>query len=631
MVLQFGWSYLRRYWGRLLAGILFGVAFGLSNASFVWATRTLMERFEPADQIQKVEKKKVATAKLQWFRERAERLQTSVREVIDPWLPRVGTPINWKMRVGLLLFLPLLVFVRSASDYGNGYCMGWVSERVVNDLRLDVLQKLSTLSLGFFTRSTTGDLLTRINSDTQKLQSALKLGAADLVKESISTITLVLALIWVNWQLTLVTFVFMPLCLGPLLVLGRKARKAARASRSAEILQTSQLVELLTSIRVVKAYNLEAQQMERYRRLSKELVRQGMKGVQARELANPLIELISMLGLGALVLFIFTTGTTVADFVGFLTAVMLLFITIKKLARVHILFEQANPSVMRLRDILNEQPTVSEPERPIALTDFRKEVRFDNVTFSYEDRPVLQQFTLTIPRGAKIGIAGPSGSGKSTLVNLLLRFYDPISGRITLDGVDVRETTFRDLRQLMALVSQEIVLFDTTVAENIAQGRQGATQLEIEAAARDAYAHEFISQLPEGYNTRVGERGVTLSGGQRQRIAIARAFVRNAPILVLDEATASLDSEAEAEVQRAIDHLSENRTVISVAHRLSTLASCDTILVLSEGRIIEDGSFGELLRADGAFAAMARRQGIGAKNVGRTDLTVIQPSSGDSR
>src|SRR6185503_7903743 len=229
--------------------------------------------------------------------------------------------------------------------------------------------------------------------------------------------------------------------------------------------------------------------------------------------------------------FSFTTGTTVADFVGFLTAVMLLFITIKKLARVHILCEQANPSVMRLRDIL---------------------------TFSYEDRPVLQKFTLTIPRGAKIGIAGPSGSGKSTLVNLLLRFYDPISGRITLDGVDVRETTFRDLRQLMALVSQEIVLFDTTVAENIAQGKQGATQLEIEAAARDAYAHEFISQLPEGYNTRVGERGVTLSGGQRQRIAIARAFVSNAPILVLDEATPSLDSEAEAEMQRAIDHLSEN-------------------------------------------------------------------------
>jgi len=198
------------------------------------------------------------------------------------------------------------------------------------------------------------------------------------------------------------------------------------------------------------------------------------------------------------------------------------------------------------------------------------------------------------------------------MVNLLLRFYDPQSGRIAIDGVDIRDISFRDLRQLIALVSQEVVLFDASIAENIAMGKLNATQAEIEAAARDAYAHDFIMQLPEGYRTRAGERGVTLSGGQRQRIAIARAFVRNAPILVLDEATASLDSEAEAEVQRAIDHLAENRTVISVAHRLSTLSSCDQVIVLSEGRMIEQGRFDELLANGGAFAGMARRQGMGA-------------------
>jgi subfamily B ATP-binding cassette protein MsbA len=198
------------------------------------------------------------------------------------------------------------------------------------------------------------------------------------------------------------------------------------------------------------------------------------------------------------------------------------------------------------------------------------------------------------------------------MVNLLLRFYDPQSGRIAIDGVDIRDISFRDLRQLIALVSQEVLLFDASIAENIAMGKLNATQAEIEAAARDAYAHDFIMQLPEGYRTRAGERGVTLSGGQRQRIAIARAFVRNAPILVLDEATASLDSEAEAEVQRAIDHLAENRTVISVAHRLSTLSSCDQVIVLSEGRMIEQGRFDELLANGGAFAGMARRQGMGA-------------------
>jgi ATP-binding cassette, subfamily B, bacterial MsbA len=338
-----------------------------------------------------------------------------------------------------------------------------------------------------------------------------------------------------------------------------------------------------------------------------------MKGIKAKELVNPLVEVISMLGLGTLVVFIFKTGTTLDDFVGFLTAVMLLFLSIKKLSGVHIIFEQANPSVARLHDILQQQPTVREPERPITLGRFQKDLRFENVSFSYEDRPVIQDFTLVIPRGARVGIAGASGSGKSTLVNLLLRFYDPRSGHISIDGVDISHTSFIDLRSLMALVSQDVVLFDTSVADNIAQGKAGATRLEIETAARDAYAHEFIRQLPQGYDTRVGERGVTLSTGQRQRISIARAFVRNAPILILDEATASLDSEAEAEVQRAIDHLSENRTVISVAHRLSTLSNCDRVVVLAQGRIIEQGSFQDLLRNDGPFAAMARRQGIDAE------------------
>jgi subfamily B ATP-binding cassette protein MsbA len=266
--------------------------------------------------------------------------------------------------------------------------------------------------------------------------------------------------------------------------------------------------------------------------------------------------------------------------------------------------------VQRLINILNVQPTVKEPANPKPLKNFRTAISFENVTFAYEDRPVIRNLDLTIPYGAKIGLAGPSGSGKSTLVNLLFRFYDPTQGTLRMDGVDLRDVTFQDLRQLMALVSQEVIIFDQTAAENIACGRPGATRAEVEAAARAAYAHEFIMQLPRKYETRLGERGVKLSGGQRQRIAIARAFIRSAPILVFDEATASLDSEAEAEVQRAIDHISENHTVISVAHRLSTLATCDQIIVLSEGRIIEQGGFEELLQAGGTFAAMARRQGI---------------------
>ncbi len=335
-----------------------------------------------------------------------------------------------------------------------------------------------------------------------------------------------------------------------------------------------------------------------------------MKGVQAKELTNPLIEVVAACGVGALVVYLFWTKQSLGDLVTFVTGMALFFVPVKKLAAVHILFEQAGAGVERLVELLREKPSVVEPLHSKPLKTFEREIRFENVDFSYGHNPVLHGVTLRIPRGFKVGIAGESGSGKSTLVNLLFRFYDVTGGSIKIDGLDVRELSFEDLRHPMALVSQDVFVFRTTVVENIAVGRQGATRAEIEAAARAAHAHEFIMQLPQGYETVIGERGMTLSGGQRQRLAIARAFVRNAPILVLDEATASLDSQSEAEVQSAIDLLEENRTVICVAHRLSTLANLDHIIVLSKGQIVEQGTFDELVRARGTFASMAARQGI---------------------
>ena len=614
-VFKFGAHYLGRYWTRLCAGLLLGVLFGLANASFIGAAKTIVERFEPAKPASvnaaastpENQLDKVAPG----LKQRLANLKPRVQAAIDPWLPRAGAALSWRRILGALLFLPLLVILRSGTDYGSSYCLGWVSERVINDMRIEVLHKFSTLSLDFFNRSKTGDLLTRINSDTGKLQNCLKNGTSDIIKESVTIVSVIVMLLWLNWHLTLFALVFLPACLVPLVVLGRKARRAAKASVKAEILQSSQLVELISSIRVIKAYCLEGQQVARYTKLARELVRQGMKGVQAREMINPAIEVVSMLGVGALILYIFKTRTSIGDFVGFLYGVMALFVSVKKLARVHVMFQQASVGVDRLAEIMREEPSVQEPSSPKVLTGFRSEIRFDNVSFGYvPDRRVLQDFNLVIPRGMKVGVAGASGSGKSTLVNLLFRFYDPAPGVISIDGVSLRELSFGNLRGLLALVSQEIVIFDQTVAENIALGKPTATRAEIETAAREADAHEFIARLPQGYDTLVGERGATLSGGQRQRISIARAFVRNAPILVLDEATASLDSAAEAEVQRAIDHLAENRTVISIAHRLSTLAGCDRIVVLSHGKIVESGTFEGLLRQGNVFAGMAARQGI---------------------
>jgi ATP-binding cassette, subfamily B, bacterial MsbA len=309
-------------------------------------------------------------------------------------------------------------------------------------------------------------------------------------------------------------------------------------------------------------------------------------------------------------MYLFWSGRTLAELVTFIAGVGFLFTSIKKISAVHILFEQAGAGVERIVELLQEEPSVTEPAAPKPLGTFAHRIEFQGVSFSYGNELVLRDANFELPRGFKLGVAGESGSGKSTLVNLLFRFYDVTSGSIRIDGLDVREVSFTDLRRQMALVSQDVFVFRMTVAENIAAGKRGATRAEIEAAARAASAHEFITALPEGYDTVIGERGMTLSGGQRQRLAIARAFIRNAPILVLDEATASLDSQSEAEVQAAIDRLEENRTVICVAHRLSTLVDMDRIIVLSKGKIVEQGTFEELLRAKGIFAAMAARQGL---------------------
>jgi len=607
-IMKFGWPYLRRYWRRFLPGLVLAILCGPANAIMVWLIKTVGTRLAPSTLLSS------SSATSGIFRQLAE-MQTHLMQWLDPWLPLMGRALDWRQITGGILFLVVPVLLRSVVTYLSGYCLSWVSERVVNDLRADVFAKLNSLSLDFFSRSTMGDLITRIGGDTAAIQAGLRIGFLDTIKEPVTLLSLLIGLCLVDWQLTLVAAVFLPVCFYPIQYLGRKARRATKGGLQASISQHSQLVEAFSGIRIVKAFGLEEEQLARYRLLARDLIHHGMKNVQAYQLINPLIEVIATLGFGVLVVWIVGTQRQLPDMLAFLTGVMMMQAPLKRIANLHMTFQNASVSIERLQHIFAEQPTVKESPTPKRLHSFQNEIRFENVSFSYGDRLVLENINLLIPRGMKLGVAGDSGSGKSTLVNLLFRFYDPTRGRILLDGVDLRELAVADHRKLMALVSQEIVLFDKTVAENIALGRPGATRAEIEEAARHSFAYDFIQQLPHGFDTRIGERGVTLSGGQRQRLAIARAFVRNAPILVLDEATASLDSQAEAEVQAAIDRLAENRTVITIAHRLSTLATTDRIVVLREGKIVEEGSFEELLRQNGVFASMAQRQGIHARSL----------------
>lgn len=656
-ILRFGRPYLQRYWGRFVAGILLGVLFGVSNASFIWATQTIFGRLDPSNSQQPdIVLVNQGPGELNWLvgtnhslhisptngvlaaggstnltviPEAGKGAATGVEKVkesllgdslkkagaaiasaLDPWLPRAGRPIDWRQILGGFLLLPVLVATRSFLGYLSSYCMNWVSERMMNDLRYEVLEKLYQLSLDFFNRSTIGDLLTRINNDTSVLHKTMTNGLSDIVKEPFTILASLIYLLYLDWKLTLVALVFLPVCIVPLIILGKKVRKAVKASLTANISQSSLFVEAITSIRVVKAFGLEADSLKRFGDYCKQIIHHDMKSVQARELVNPLVETISMLGLGLLVVFIFVSGTQLDELVAFLTGVILMFTPIKKLAGVHVLFQQASVGIERLQNLFAEQPSVKELADGRRLAGFEKEIRFENVSFAYKDKTVIEGLNLTIPRGTKLGVVGETGSGKSTLVNLLFRFYDTTQGAVKIDGQNIRELSVLSLREHMALVSQDIVIFDQTVAENIACGRKGATNDEVIAAAKSAYAHDFIEQLPEGYATKAGERGVTLSGGQRQRLCIARAFVRNAPILVLDEATANLDARTEGEVQAAIDKLEENRTVVCVAHRIATLKTMDRIIVLKDGRIVEDGTFAGLLAQNGIFNDLARRQGI---------------------
>ena len=602
-ILRFGARYLRRYWVRFAAGIWFSLVFGLSNGVLIWGTKTILERLSPP-QVQQIAVDASAAPKL------VENLQRITHRAVDRWLPQAGRSIDVRQVIGGLLFLPLLMGLRGYSSYLSAYFMSWVSEHVVADLRFDVLTKLSNLSLDYFNRSTMGDLLMRINGDTAALNRCMSVGFTDLVTEPFTMLSIALTLCVIDWKLTLGTVILTPLCAIPLVTLGRKARLAGAQAGQATIAQSSLLVEVLGGIRVVKALNLESAQAERFHEFSEKLIDSTLKSVRTREMINPVIETISMFGLGLLIIYVFFTHRTTPEMVSFLGGMLLFFVPVKRLASMHLMLQESKFGVDRLSHILNENPSVREKAGAAAITHFRSGIHLRAVSFGYDSRPALQDIDQYSPRGWKLGIVGENGSGKSTLVNLLLRFYDPTAGAIEIDGMDLRDMTIASLRELIALVSQEIVIFDQTVAENIACARPGASRAEIEAAARAANAHGFILELPQGYETRVGERGVLLSGGQRQRISIARAFIRNAPILILDEATASLDARAEAEVQTVVDRLEENRTVICVAHRLSTLALMDEIIVLSEGRIVERGSFQALLRGKGIFAGMARQQGI---------------------
>jgi ABC-type multidrug transport system fused ATPase/permease subunit len=616
---RFSRPYLARYWPRFALGILLGILFGASNGLFmgsIYITATRLD--DPADIQRQTEKGREARAKkeegesivLHGLKAKATALKQEFYVLIDPWLPLKDRPLDWKQCLGGFLLLPLTVILRGLLGYGGSYLMAWSGQRITIDVKNDAFRKISSLSLDFFQKTTTSELINRIEVDGAALNNFLKMGLSDLIKEP-SVIFFSLGVMFlIDWKFTLISLAFAPLCIIPTRLVAKKVKELGRRDFAANVGQGSITIESFQNVRITKAYSLEEAHAEIFRKTGQRSAYFTMKSVQSREMLGPIVQTLSSMGISAVILYAFWTHCTFANLMIFIFALMAFNGPVKKLNGIGVYFVQLSVALERLMALFKLQPTVREAEHPVAMTGFTRGIEFHNVSFSYGDAPVLDNISFTLARGQRLGLAGESGSGKSSLINLLFRFYDPTTGQIKIDGVPLETLRIADLRDHLALVSQDILLFNATVAENIGFGKIGATRQEIIAAAREAHAHTFIEALPQGYDTPLGERGQRLSGGQRQRIAIARAFVRNAPILVLDEATASLDSQSEAEVQKAIDHLAENRTVICVAHRLSTLRSMDRILVLDKGRIVEQGGFDQLLAQGGLFTAMAARQSI---------------------
>ena len=489
-----------------------------------------------------------------------------IKPILDDLLP------NQQGLQTIAFSLVALYFFKGVGSYFSGYLMEDVGQRVVMDLRDQLYEHILGQSASFFSRNTVGQLLSRVSNDVGQVQRAVSETAGDLARETLALVGYAVILFYLDPRLALVCLTGAPILLYPLVRLGQKVRRTARRSQEAQEHMSHVGAETFAAHRIVKAFGAEEREAGRFRNALRHLYRTNMRVVRALSLMPPAMELLGGIGMAAALWYgskeIAAARLTPGDFTTFLAAMLMMYAPAKKLSRVNANLQQAIAAADRIFEMLDTHTEVAELPAAQPLPPFSRAIEFRDVTFAYEDmdpRAILRNVSLTVPAGQMVAIVGRSGAGKTTLVNLIPRFYDVSSGAITIDGRDLREVTLKSLRAQVGIVTQETVLFDDTIANNIAYGAAKANAAEIEAAARAAHAHEFVTALPERYQTRIGERGQKLSGGQRQRLAIARALLKNAPILILDEATSALDTEAELLVQDALATLDDESHV--VCHR----------------------------------------------------------------